>query len=391
MAICLRTFSHKILPISGIVTTKNHSNRLSRKIPVRTQFLEDFLSKRRISSCRAAPKCTTESNIDDVYFHEVAIANSYLTRKSNDKSKFTIIDNIDTIVAIDNIENYLNYCTDGMKTLKLTSDDYIECRNSYKLNGIPSISMNDVDFSQCHEDIEPTCLSDFERDAIAYCSGPTVAAQTSPPNSETSNKENPSEEQLMKIFHTLSNTMPNLFVKPLDYSIYHPNLVFVNNIRGVTTVGLFHYVRQIALLRTIAHIKFAYVNFEILKITAHPEDSAVRMRWRIRGISGLKVFFMFWKYKLWNIKEVFQDQELWYDGFSTFYVGSDGLIQKHIADKVMPDQDKIVDDEEKAPIAAKIALLIGLLPRNYLSDVSPYFTTSPGTTDCTAQPFKVLE
>lgn len=41
MAICLRTFSHKILPINGIVTTKNHSNRLARKIPLRTQFLED--------------------------------------------------------------------------------------------------------------------------------------------------------------------------------------------------------------------------------------------------------------------------------------------------------------------------------------------------------------
>lgn len=41
MAICLRTFSHKILPINGIVSTKNHSNRLTRKIPMRTQFLED--------------------------------------------------------------------------------------------------------------------------------------------------------------------------------------------------------------------------------------------------------------------------------------------------------------------------------------------------------------
>lgn len=57
----------------------------------------------------------------------------------------------------------------------------------------------------------------------------------------------------------------------------------------------------------------------------------------------------------------------------------------------MPDQDKIVDDEEKAPIAAKIALLIGLLPRNYLSDVTPYFTTSSGTSDCTTLPFKTLE
>lgn len=57
----------------------------------------------------------------------------------------------------------------------------------------------------------------------------------------------------------------------------------------------------------------------------------------------------------------------------------------------MPDQDTIIDDAEKAPIAAKIALLIGLLPRNYLSDVTPYFSSSSGTTDQMPLPFKVLE
>lgn len=57
----------------------------------------------------------------------------------------------------------------------------------------------------------------------------------------------------------------------------------------------------------------------------------------------------------------------------------------------MPDQDTIIDDEEKAPIAAKIALLIGLLPRHYLTDVSPYFSSSAGTAQPTTLPFKVLE
>lgn len=55
----------------------------------------------------------------------------------------------------------------------------------------------------------------------------------------------------------------------------------------------------------------------------------------------------------------------------------------------MPDQDRIIDDEEKAPIAAKIALLIGLIPRNYLSDLTPFLSSSD-TNECT--PFyKVLE
>ncbi|CAK1548061.1 unnamed protein product [Leptosia nina] len=387
MAICLRTFSHKILPINNIVTTKNHSSRLSRKIPIRPQFLEDFLNKRRISSYQLAPKCAVVDNGDDINLHELAISNNLNRRE---KGNITFIESADAIRRKDiNLGPVQNYKELGVRSVDLRSDDYVEIKSPYNYISLPSINMNDIDFTKYHgEDIEPTCLSDFERDAIAFCQGPVTP---SPATQNPSEEGKPSEEQLMKVFHTLSATMPELFFKPLDYSIYHPNLVFVNNIRGVTTVGLIHYVKQVALLRTVGHIKFAYVKFEVMKITVHPEDSSIKMRWRIKGISGLKVFFMFWKYKLWNMKEVFQDQEMWYDGFSTFYVGSDGLIQKHVADKVMPDQDTIIDDEEKAPIAAKLALLVGLIPRNYLSDVTPFFTTSSGTTDTTPLPFKIIE
>jgi hypothetical protein len=58
------------------------------------------------------------------------------------------------------------------------------------------------------------------------------------------------------------------------------------------------------------------------------------VRWRVRGISALKVFLNFWKFKLWKLKELWEGQEAWYDGFSTFYVGSDGKIYKHVCDKV---------------------------------------------------------
>lgn len=37
----------------------------------------------------------------------------------------------------------------------------------------------------------------------------------------------------------------------------------------------------------------------------------------------------------------------WVDGFSTFYVNSDGRIVRHIADKVMPDEDKQKNPIEK--------------------------------------------
>ncbi|CAG5035179.1 unnamed protein product [Parnassius apollo] len=385
MAICLRTFSHKILPINSIFSTRNHSNRLSRKIPVRTQFLEDFLDYRRISSCQHAVKCVSE-NSDSIDPDDFVIAKGVFDVSNNSSKGFFKRDTVEANYDIDNCSDILEF-----KSLGLTSDDFVEQKAvHFNLDKKP-YSLNTIDFSKCKEDVEPICLSNFERDAILYCTAPTLQSTDTQSSSEANQDGKPSEEQLMKVFHVLSKTMPALFVKPLDYSIYHPNLIFVNNIRGITTVGLFPYVRQVALLRTVGHLKFAYVNFEVLKITAHPEDSSIKMRWRIRGISGFKVFFMFWKYKLWDMKQVFKDQEMWYDGFSTFYVGGDGFIHKHIADKVMPDQDSIIDDEEKAPIAAKIALLIGLIPRNYLSDAAPYFSSSSGTTEATPLPFKVLE
>lgn len=43
--------------------------------------------------------------------------------------------------------------------------------------------------------------------------------------------------------------------QPMDYNIYDQNVIFENNIRGTRTVGLFPYVKQIALLRTVGHLK----------------------------------------------------------------------------------------------------------------------------------------
>lgn len=172
--------------------------------------------------------------------------------------------------------------------------------------------------------------------------------------------DQPKLEDLHRAYDVLQNTLPKLFIQPLDYSIYSPNLIFENNIRGIRTVGLYHYVKQVALLRTVGHLKYAYVKLEILKITKHSDDFTVRIRWRIRGISGLKVMFQFWKFKLWKIREAFEEEEAWYDGFSIFYLGADGLISKHVADKVMPDENKEPIISTSVGASPKLALFLGL-------------------------------
>lgn len=64
-------------------------------------------------------------------------------------------------------------------------------------------------------------------------------------------------------------------------------------------------------MRTVGHLKFAYVKFDILKMTQNPEDDTIKMRWRIKGISGLKVILMFWKFKLFQLQEAIEGQEAW--------------------------------------------------------------------------------
>jgi len=181
---------------------------------------------------------------------------------------------------------------------------------------------------------------------------------TSPSSNNNQQKNN---EQLTKVYDVLRSTLPNLFVKPLDYSIFHQNLIFENNIRGTKTVGLYHFVKQVALLRTVGHIKYGYVKFEVLKITMHPEDDTIKIRWSVRGISGLKIMLQFWKFKLWQWKKVYDEQENWYDGFSTMYVDENGLVIKHVIDRVMPDQNReTVSVANSTIVTPKLALFVGL-------------------------------
>ncbi|CAH1176238.1 unnamed protein product [Phaedon cochleariae] len=179
-------------------------------------------------------------------------------------------------------------------------------------------------------------------------------------NTSTSNK--PSPEKLAHVLEVLGRTLPNIFIQPLDYTIYHPDVIFEDHIRNIRTVGLYSYVKQVALLRTVGHFKFAYVKFEILKITKHPEDSTIKIRWQIKGISALKVMITFWKYKLWDYQEMFKKSHSWYDGFSTFYVNSEGQIIKHVADKMMPDTDSEIETKS-IENSAKLALIVGIIPK----------------------------
>ncbi|KAJ8679745.1 hypothetical protein QAD02_015532 [Eretmocerus hayati] len=181
-----------------------------------------------------------------------------------------------------------------------------------------------------------------------------LKSKASPNASEEGQYGKASQEDLEYVYKTLSADLPKFFGKSVDYRIYDPQIEFVNNIRGTTTKGMYEYVKQLALVRAVGHLKYAYVKLEVLKITMHTSNSTVRVRWRISGISGFRVMFTFWKYKIWKIKESLQESERWHDGFSTYYVGSDGKVFRHVVDKVVPD-DSEEEVKTKTGIPPKLA------------------------------------
>ncbi|KAF8770066.1 hypothetical protein HNY73_017637 [Argiope bruennichi] len=144
----------------------------------------------------------------------------------------------------------------------------------------------------------------------------------------------PTEEQLLVIIDKLTYCLVNFFKEPQDYSIYHKNIVFQNNIRGVIIKGLPAYIQTMYILKIYGYLQYAKVKVEILKITHHIEDGTVRVRWRVKGVSRHRLILNLWKLQTTSWQEFLNDEADWLDGFSVFNVGPDGLIYKHMCDKV---------------------------------------------------------
>ena len=151
--------------------------------------------------------------------------------------------------------------------------------------------------------------------------------------------------------------MPQFFQKPHEFRLYNRNIIFEDNIRNVRTEGINGYAWQIAKIKMGAHLKYGKVAFNVLKLTKHVEDSTIKIRWRIVSYPGNRIVLAFWKFKLWNAKESLEKyKDEWIDGFSILYVGGDGLIYRHVCDKVMPDTDEIESNKTTKGLAAKLGV-----------------------------------
>ncbi|XP_022203710.2 uncharacterized protein LOC111060353 [Nilaparvata lugens] len=374
MAICFRSFPNRFITVNvnNFIATRKHVHRTvsSRDYPNESYGL----NKHTEENCTVSNACLFDTVFSDEIIESRCTRNIFQCSKVLAQPNYTALAKEKCKIPDDII---LWKTGIGSEVMKLTSDNY----SSLSSNSVyvRSNQNNVMDLYRSYVS-EANGISRENLECVLNLSSRlNMSSQQEMPNSKPSTPyrdSKPSIDQLENIQQVLSKDLPYIFVRPMDYNIYDSNLIFENNYRGVRLVGLSNYVTSISLMKLGSHLKFAYVKFEIINITKHPEEGSVKLRWRIRGLSGLKVFLLFWRIKVWKLKDTIKDHETWYDGFSVFYVNGEGKIYKHVLDKMQPDDDK-EELVHKTPLAAKLGLLLGLTPRSSsLSDLSPMAWTS---------------
>ena len=90
--------------------------------------------------------------------------------------------------------------------------------------------------------------------------------------------------------------LPRFFSRTHPFNLYDKNMVFEDNIRGLLLKGRDAYMVNLVMLKIKGHIMYGKVDMNILKMTKHPEDGTIRVRWQVLGVSGWRLMLTFWRY-----------------------------------------------------------------------------------------------
>lgn len=158
----------------------------------------------------------------------------------------------------------------------------------------------------------------------------------------------PTLEKLLIVEEKMKLHLPKFLKETHPIGFYTPDVVFENLYweRPKITIGLTQYVFELVKIRWKINVKFSNAVIQLLKVTHDEEEGTVKIRWRMRGLRGMKIFTP-WKIKIWNLKDSVNTEAEWHDGFSILYIRGDGRIWKHTLQRVIANKDETERDKNK--------------------------------------------
>ncbi|XP_038046590.1 uncharacterized protein LOC119720808 isoform X2 [Patiria miniata] len=198
---------------------------------------------------------------------------------------------------------------------------------------------------------EPNCLqsSADDRQPATTKADTGLTEQDSSVSPQDNDSQKPSKEQILIMYERLVQELPNFLEDSHDFSMYANSVEFDNRIMKFKTKGLPAYKASVHGMR---YLCAAYINgssMEVLRITAELELGQIQARWRVKGVPLHSYVIRPWRRK---------HPDRYFDAFSTFELGMDGLIHRHKMDKVMPTPS----DKVRAPsLAMRVGIALGLV------------------------------
>lgn len=167
------------------------------------------------------------------------------------------------------------------------------------------------------------------------------------PNLNDPNRK-PSLEQLVNIEERMKLHLPKFLKEMHPYGLYTTDVIFENSYYKdppKKTVGALLYAIELLKIRWKINVKFSNAVVQLLKVTHDEENGTVKIRWRMRGLRGMKILQP-WKIRIWDLNESIKTEAEWHDGFSILYIQGDGRIYKHILQRVMTNEDEVSPDKK---------------------------------------------
>lgn len=163
----------------------------------------------------------------------------------------------------------------------------------------------------------------------------TLCSHAESVSSVYNDRDREDEEKLALLYEKLRTDLPSFFFRGHDYTMYSSDVEFINGLLNTKTRGRVLYQLTLSLWRLLCLCYYAEARLEILKLTKHMEDGTIKARWRIKGLPFHSVLLRFYRKDKTHLYRSF-------DAFSTFYIGSDGLIHRHKVEKVMQVQPPVL-------------------------------------------------
>ena len=161
------------------------------------------------------------------------------------------------------------------------------------------------------------------------------------------------ETEFDEVASRLALDLTNVFLNRLTIDLYHPDIEIEDKIRGQQFKGLIFYIKNMHLLKILAHLKFVYVRPQIVKLTKHSEERRIVVEWRFVGLTMTRMAIRYIPDRLWNRAIMDHAAKTWYEGVSTFYLDEDLKIVKHIIEKNDAENKDQTLQEMRASVSQK--------------------------------------